>query len=156
MFDRAQLALAAVAGVALVGMLVLIFVAVFSRYMFGHPILGVNEVVQLTSVVVVMLALPYCTGQGAHVGVDVLDNAIGATGRFVGDVVSRLLSSFVLGVLSQRAFFKALDAFEYSDTTNMLGIVIWPFYAFIAAGMALCVVVLLVQLVLILTGKVRT
>ncbi|NVO23943.1 TRAP transporter small permease [Donghicola sp. C2-DW-16] len=153
--NRATLVLAAISGVLLLGMLVLVFVAVFARYIFGTPILGVNEVVQLTSVGVVMLALPFATAIRSHVSVDVLDNAIGPVGRFVGDVQSRILSSLVLSVLVHRSWLKALDAYEFTDTTNMLGLPIWPFYGAIAAGMALCVVVLLLQLVAILTGKLR-
>lgn len=153
LFDRAPYVLALAAGVCLLVMLVIVFVAVIFRYVFGTPILGVNEIVQLASVGVVMLALPYCTSQGAHVGVDVLDNAIGATGRFIGDIQSRILSGFVLAVLVQRAFYKALDAYEYNDATNMLGIPVWPFYAFIAAGMALCVVILAVELFRLVTRK---
>jgi TRAP-type transport system small permease protein len=152
---RATLVLAAVSAVSLVLMLALVFISVIFRYLLATPILGVNEIVQLASVAVVMLALPYCTAQNAHVGVDVLDHAIGATGRFIGDIQSRILSGFVLSILVQRAGYKALDAREFGDATNMLNIPIWPFYAFIAAGMALCVLILLAQLVVLILQKVR-
>ena len=131
-------------------MVVMIAVGVVLRFAFALPILGINEIVQLNSVVVVMLALPWATAQGAHVRVDVLDHAIGRTGRFLGDVASRVLSSFVLAVLVWRAGLKAVDAARYGDATNMLSLPIWPFYAILSAGIALCVVVLLVQLAQIL------
>ncbi len=153
---RAPFVLAAIAGVLLVGMLVLIFVAVLARYLWGNPLLGVNEIVQLTSVGVVMLGLPYCTSSGTHVSVDVLDKAIGPMGRLLGDIQTRLISGFVLAMIVNRAWYKSLDALEFGDATNMLGIPIWPFYAMIAAGMALCVIILAVELVLILTGKTRS
>ena len=149
--DRANLILAAAAGISLLFMVVLIAVGVVLRFAFAMPILGINEIVQLNSVAVVMLALPWATSEGAHVRVDVLDRAIGRFGRFVGDVTSRVLSSFVLAVLVWRAALKALDALKYGDATNMLSLPIWPFYAILAAGIALCVVVLLGQLVAILT-----
>lgn len=152
---RSTLVLAALSGISLVFMLVLVFVAVILRYVFGLPLLGVNEIVQLVSVAVVMLALPYCTSVGAHVGVDVLDNAIGPWGRFVGDLMSRALSAWVLAVLVRRAVLKALDAQEFGDATNMLQLPIWPFYAMLAAGMALCVAILVVQALLILVQGVR-
>ncbi|OCX66217.1 hypothetical protein BFP70_05810 [Thioclava sp. SK-1] len=155
-FNRANLALAAISGGFLVLVLILVFVGVLARYVLGTPILGVNEVIQLTSVGVVMLALPYCTAGSGHVAVDVLDHAIGVWGRFVGDVLSRVLSCYVLYVLVDRAIYKSLDALEFGDTTNMLGLPLWPFYAFIAVGMALCVVILLVQLGVLIAQKVRT
>jgi TRAP-type C4-dicarboxylate transport system permease small subunit len=148
--DRANLVLAAAAGASLLFMVVLIAVGVVLRFAFAMPILGINEIVQLTSVAVVMLALPWATSEGAHVRVDVLDRSIGRLGRFAGDVLSRVLSAFVLAVLVWRACLKALDALKYGDATNMLSLPIWPFYAILSVGMALCVLVLLGQLVLIL------
>ncbi|WP_108661318.1 TRAP transporter small permease [Acuticoccus kandeliae] len=152
-FDRATLILAWIAGLSLLFMLVTIAGSVVLRYVFATPLLGVNEIVQLTSVALVMLALPYCTARDGHVRVDVLDQAIGPWGRLAGDVLSRLLSGFVLAWLAYRAYWKALDAWEFGDATNMLALPIWPFYAMLSAGTALCVLVFAEQLVLILLGK---
>lgn len=154
-FNRANLLLATLSGMFLMLVLGLVFVGVFARYVFSAPILGINEVVQLASVGVVMLALPYCTSYEGHVRVDVLDGVIGRWGRHLGNLMSRGLSAWVLSILVRRAWLKMLDAHEFGDTTNMLGIPLWPFYAFIAAGMTLCVVVLLVQLLVIAIGKGR-
>lgn len=151
-FDRANLVLAGVAGASLIFMVVVIAAGVMLRYAFAWPILGSNEIVQLTSVAVVMLALPLCTAANAHVRVDVLDSAIGPWGRLFGDLLSRSLSSLALAILTWRAFFKALDAQRYGDATNMLGLPIWPFYGLLAAGMALCVIIFLGQIAAMLVG----
>lgn len=135
--------------------LAVIFVGVIARYAFNAPIVGINEFVQLASVGVVMLALPYCTAQGGHVTVDVLDAAIGPTGRLIGDVQMRLAASSVLAVLAWRAALKVGDAYTYKDATNMLGLPLWPFYALLALGMILSVLVLLGELVRLLSGEVR-
>jgi TRAP-type C4-dicarboxylate transport system permease small subunit len=148
--DRANLLLATAAGASLLFMVALISLGVVMRFALATPILGLNEIVQLNSVAVVMLALPWATAAGAHVRVDVLDHAIGRRGRFLGDVCSRALSALVLAVLVWRAAVKAQDALTYGDATNMLALPIWPFYAILAAGMALCVVVLLGQMIAIL------
>ncbi|MCX8998115.1 TRAP transporter small permease [Rhizobiaceae bacterium BDR2-2] len=151
--ERTTLFLAVLAGLSLLFMMMVIAVGVVLRFVFAYPILGSNEIIQLASVAVVMLALPYCTETRGHVRVDVLDEAIGRAGRFSGDILSRLLSGFVLSALVWRAWLKALDAFEYNDATNMLNLPIWPFYAMIAAGMALCVLVFAAQIVLLLAGR---
>ncbi len=152
-FDRATLILAFAAGLGLLFMVGLIANAVIMCYVIGAPLLGINEIIQFNAVAVAMLALPYCTDQGAHVRVDVLDGAIGAAGRCFGDRLSRLLSGFVLGVLVWRAALKALDAWEYADATNILGLPIRPFYALISAGIALCVLVLAEQTLLLLITR---
>lgn len=153
-FDRATVVLAAIAGIGLLFMVATITVGVIMRYVFGNPMLGSNEIIQLTAVGVVMLALPYCTDQNGHVRVDVFDNAIGARGRWLGDIQSRVLSVLVLSALVWRSAFKAVDTWRYADATNMLSLPLWPFYAMIAVGMALCVLVLIEQIiVLFITGR---
>ena len=53
-------------------------------------------------------------------------------------------------MLTQRAVVKAFDAWEWGDATNMLRLPIWPFYAILALGAGLCVVIFALQLMLIL------
>lgn len=152
-FDRATLILAGLAGVSLLLVVVVIAVGVVLRFTFATPILGSNEIVQLLSVAVVMLALPFATAQGAHVRVDVLDERIGHAGRLFGDVLSRILSAFVLSVLVWRAALRTAEAWTYADVTNMLSIPLWPFCALLTAGIAPSALVLLVQLILILVRR---
>jgi TRAP-type transport system small permease protein len=147
--DHATRLLTWVGALCLLAIVVIVAVGVVMRYVFSAPIMGVNEIVQLAAVALVMSALPYCTAQNGHVTVDVFDEKIGRTGRLVGDVTARLLSIFTLGVLCQRATGKALDALEWGDATNMLGMPIWPFYGMLAAGSALCILVFASQLVLL-------
>ncbi|MBE3638539.1 TRAP transporter small permease [Mangrovicoccus algicola] len=142
---RATAVLAVIGGTALISLVVLIFAGVVMRYAFGRPILGSNEIIQLAAVALVMSALPYCTSLNGHVGVDVFDRFLGRTGRRAGDLLARLLSGGVLSVLCHRAVLKALDAAEFGDATNMLGLPLWPFYAILAAGTGLVVAIFLVQ-----------
>lgn len=148
--DQATAWLAVLAAVALIFLVVVISAGVVLRYVFGAPILGLNEITQMTAVVLVMAALPFCTERNGHVGVDVFDNAIGRWGRLAGDLGSRLLSGLVLSILVWRTVLKALDAWEFGDTTNMLALPIWPFYGVLAIGIALTVLVLAAQFIAIL------
>lgn len=143
--------LTAVAAICLIAIVAIVSVGVVMRYVFGAPLLGVNEFVQLTAVALVMAALPFCTARNDHVAVDVFDDMLGRRGRLAGDVISRLLSGIMLGLLAQRAVIKALDAWEWGDATNMLRIPIWPFYVVLAVGAGLCVLVMAAQLVLTIT-----
>ncbi|WP_375691687.1 TRAP transporter small permease [Pseudooceanicola sp. LIPI14-2-Ac024] len=147
---RATQALAVIGALCLILIVAVVTAGVVMRYVFGTPLLGINEIVQLTAVALVMASLPYCTARGDHVAVDVFDTMLGRWGRLIGDIVSRVLSSFVLVVLCYRAVLKALDAWEWGDATNMLQMPIWPFYAIIAAGAGLCALVFAVQLLVIL------
>ena len=149
--DRVTHYLTVIGGFCLLAILAVVSLGVVMRYAFGAPLLGVNEIVQLTAVALVMSALPYCTSREQHVVVDVFENWIGRLGRFVGDILSRAMSGFVLAILCHRAVLKALDAWEWGDATNMLRVPIWPFYAILAVGSGLCVLVFAMQLVLIIS-----
>ncbi|PTQ68329.1 TRAP transporter small permease [Celeribacter persicus] len=152
-FGRATYVLAALGGVCLIALVAILAFGVVMRYVLGQPILGINEIVQLTATALVMASLPYTTANRVHVSVDVFDTILGRFGRMAGDILSRVISGYVLFLLAQRAFYKALDALEWGDATNMLNLPIWPFYGILAAGTALCVVVFAIDIVLILTGK---
>lgn len=152
-FKQATYMLAWVGGACLLFMMGLIAFAVVMRYAVGQPLLGVNEIVQLTAVAVVMAGLPYCTFHSGHVRVDVFDKQIGRWGRLFGDLVSRLLSITALTILCRRAVLKALDAWEFGDVTNMLGLPLWPFYAILSVGVGLCAIIYAEQIIVALVTR---
>lgn len=153
-FGQATRILAALAGLLLVFVVGLISFGVVMRYVVGAPILGINEIVQLSAVALVMLALPFTTHARGHVRADIFDRPLGARGRFLGDLLTRALSVVVLWVLLGRAWDKAADALEFGDETNMLGLPIWPIYGFIAVAVALTIIVIAFQiLILLFSGK---
>jgi TRAP-type C4-dicarboxylate transport system permease small subunit len=152
--DRASKPLTIVAGISLLLLVVTIVASVIARYLFNSPIKGADELVQMSGVVLIMTALPYATSVGAHVRVDIFDALLGQWGRVFGDILSRLVSGFVLVIIAQRAWLRMFDAFEYADTTNMLQLPLWPFYGVLMAGTVFCIVIYVAELIqLIFTGK---
>ena len=149
---RAPTLLAVGAGVCLIAMVAVVSLGVILRYVFGAPLLGVNEIVQMIAVALAMLALPYCTSSRAHVRVDLFDRPLGRGGRLFGDLLSRGLSLLTLYFLCGQAWSKAADAIEFSDVTNMLKLPLWPFYGAIFAGMALCALVYAAEILALLFG----
>jgi len=131
----------------LAGVMIFICAGVVLRYVFNAPIVGANEVIEMGSVALVMLALPYCTTQESHVRIDLLDNVLGSLGRSLTDALYCVLAIAILWALTRSYLGRALDAWEFEDTTNMLGMAIWPFYALVAFGMATYGLILTAQLV---------
>ncbi len=149
--ERLFKGVALLGGLVLLGLVFLVSAAVFARYVLNQPILGDQELVEIGMALVVMTAMPLTTFQGGHIRVDILDNWIGALGRFVGDVFARVASCIVLFLLVQKSWGKMLDAHEYGDVTNMIEIPVWIAYGAITFGMGLYAAVLVVQL----TGQFR-
>ena len=140
-------ALTVLSSIALAILLVATVAGVIMRYVFAAPILGGNEIIQLISIAVVMLAMPAAMHHGDHIRVDVLDRHIGAAGRFAGDILSRGIAIYLLSVLACRAWAKLKDAAEFGDATNMLRIPLWPFYGLLMLGTVLFAIILVLQII---------
>lgn len=148
-FGRADTWLATVSALILAFMMMFVVVGAILRYAFNAPIVGGNEVLELASVAIVMLAVPYCTLQDAHVRIDLLDRPLGRTGRALTEVLYRAIAIVVLWFLVTSYLARTRDAQEFEDVTNMLGVPLWPFYALIVFGMGLYGLIMALQLVML-------
>lgn len=128
------------------------FVGVIMRYFFQTPILGSDEIIQLVSIALVMLAMPGTAQRDGHVRVDVFDEHIGVWGRFIGDLFSRAVGVYLMYLLTWRSWLGLREALEYNDLSNMLRVPFWPFYGLMALGSALFAVVLVLQIVDLIRG----
>lgn len=140
--------LAVLASAVLGAMMVFIFISAVMRYAFNTPLVGTNEVLSLGAVAMVMLALPYTTTQDSHIRIDLFDKFLGRRGRALTDALYQGIALVVLWFLTRAYVGKVLEAIEFEDTTNMLEVVIWPFYALVTFGMGAYGVILAGQLVL--------
>ena len=127
-------------------LMVFIVIGATLRYLFNAPIPGGNEIVELTSVAIVMLAIPLCTLRDAHVRIDLLDNLLRQRGRVLTDMLYYAIGFVVLGFLVKAYIKRTVEALEFEDRTNMIGVVIWPFYALVVLGMALFGLILIMKL----------
>lgn len=145
--ERFLQGVALIGGLVLFGIMLLVFAAVFFRYVLNQPILGDQELVEIGMSLVVMMAMPFTALRGAHIRVDILDGKLGDLGRFVADIFARCVSIFVLFLLIRKTWDKALDAHEYGDVTNMIELPVWIAYGAITIGMGLFGLVVLWQLI---------
>ena len=141
-------------GLVLFVIMLLVSTTGFYRYVLNQPILGDQELVEIGMSLVVMMAMPFAALKGAHIRVDILDEAIGKAGCFLGDVFTRTVSCFVLFLLIRKTWDKTWDAHKYGDVTNMIEIPVWIAYGAITAGMGLFALVLAVQLIDQLRGGI--
>jgi TRAP-type C4-dicarboxylate transport system permease small subunit len=138
---RAALTAIAEAAALLGGLLLLAAVAVtcasVGRGMFGRPILGDSEVVEMCLGIAVALFLPWCEMQGAQVIVDFFTAKL--PGRAIRglDAAMRAVAAAVIAVLAWRLAEGGYAMWDRERETMFLQIPFWWGYAGAAMGMVL-------------------
>ena len=133
-------------GWALLGGLLLLAIALMVSYssaagwLFGKPLPGDVELVEMFTAISVFMMLPYCQLSGANVTADIFTAR--ASKRTVAAL--ELLASLVaLGfslLLFWRMYEGLLDYRKYVETTTILKIPIWVAYPWALASLALLAV----------------
>ena len=137
--------LAYVAGAALLWLMLLTVVAVVMRYVFNAPILGAQDISEISLAVVVFLGIPYCGWTGGHVAVDLISTVVGESRLRYTDTLMRLVGAVLFGFVAWQAMRQGLDALEYGDATNLVDIPHYPFMFLMSFGWLLFAGVLLIQ-----------
>ena len=129
-------ALGLAASVLLMGMVLMTFVDVISRYAFNWPLRGAFELTELSLLVLIFAGLPLVSRADEHVTMDFIDRILSpglqiAVRRFV-----HVFCGLLLLALSWQVWLKAGKIAAYGDTTNVLKITISPFVYFMAIMVA--------------------
>lgn len=144
--DRLVQICAMIAGYTLFGLMLYIVVGVVLRYVFGAPLFGAQDAMQMMLILITLLGLGYTARSEGHVAVDLFEGVLGHYGRLLGDVLARLLGVGLMVVLAWGAYHEMLDSLEWGDVTNMLRLPTWPFHAVIIFSAGLYALVLFIQL----------
>jgi TRAP-type transport system small permease protein len=134
---RLQSALAAVAAVALFGMMLLTFADVFSRKFLGNSITGAVELTELAMLVMIFCALPLASLAGEHIVFDLFDRLLPPTLQRWQQALSNLLTALVFGVTAWVVWLRALRTVNMGDMTATLEIRIAPYQQAVALLLAL-------------------
>ncbi len=145
-------ALALVAGVALLGLMVLIAFDIVMRRL-KVQFLGGFEMTELAMSVIVAFGLPYCALMGSHVAVDIFAKFLDRPALRWVDMLMHLLGAALLAVVAWRTTLYALGSYRGNDATNMMAIPKYPFQLITAVGAALFALVLLIEAVRAARGR---
>lgn len=130
---EAQLRLAMVA----LGVMMLIIVAdVTMRYVFGSPIHGAYDVVEVSLLVFVFHGVSACFFARQNIVIDLIDNIV-PTSVTRGLVrLSDLVTVGLLALMIWAMISPASQAFEYGDKKLELGLKLWILWTIGIAGLA--------------------
>ena len=116
-----------------VGMLCVLAINVFLRYVFNNSIIWTDEVTTMTQGVLAFLGIGYCTRLGKHTEVSIFYNILNRPLQWICRITSNLVMLFCLWLLK-------LEALQYVSTQHIsLGTVEWLkvsyLYIFIPIGL---------------------
>jgi TRAP-type C4-dicarboxylate transport system permease small subunit len=129
----AQLRLAMLA----LGVMMLIIVAdVTMRYVFGSPIHGAYDVVEVSLLVFVFHGLSACFFARQNIVIDLIDTIVPARVTHALVRMSDLITVALLAVMIWAMVSPASQAFEYGDKKLELGLKLWVLWTIAIAGLA--------------------
>lgn len=142
---------AGVGAAVLVAMAGMTVVSVVGRSVFGHPILGDVELVQLGCSVVVTSFLPYTQFQRANIIVDFFtQNATSARKRWM-DALGNLLYTLMLMLIAWRVAAGGLSMKASGEGSMLMELPLWWAYALMLPGLCLAALIGAIQTVDLLT-----
>lgn len=137
----------------------LIFMTVFSvwnvlimRKVLNSPIVGAEDLLILSLVVIVALSIPLGARTGAHIEIEVLESSMSERFAKWSLIVIKVAGAALLAVMGWRLWHAGGSAAKFGETTQQLLISFGPFYYLLAISMLIYTVVLCLDVWQILRG----
>ena len=116
------------------------------RKALNAPIVGAEDLLILSLVVIVALSIPLGARTGAHIEIEVLESRMSAQFAKWSMVLVKLLGVMLLAVMAWRLWHAGQSAVKFGETTQQLLISYEPFYYLLAASVAIYAVVLVLDI----------
>lgn len=119
------------AGVGQVGLfliIIVIFFDVVGAKLFRMPIYGAGDIVGITQLLAVSIALPQGLIKGVHPRVTFFVNFLGARAQRVLEFLMNVIGTLLFALLTVMTFKLAL---QYQGTNEFIGNISFPIYPFI-------------------------
>ena len=129
---------------------------VVGTQMFGVPVPGATEITESTMVLIVFGALTYTQIRRSHIRVELLYMRAGARGQAAMDVFASLMAVLFFSLLLWQATNEALFSIKIDEATfGLVRMPLWPARIVLAAGTALLILQLLLDLVVDLDRLIK-
>lgn len=141
--EQACRGFAVTGGAVLVAMALMSVASVIGRSLFGKPVPGDFELIQIGTAICVAAFLPWCQLQRGNIIVDFFTTRASVRARAWLDVCGALLLAAVMLLVAWRTGAGALAVKASGETSMIMGFPSWIGYAFMAPGFALTALVAL-------------
>ena len=137
----------------LLGGATLVFMTAFSvwnvlimRKALNSPIIGAEDLLILSLVVIVALSIPLGARTGAHIEIEVLESRMSPIFAKWSQIFVKLLGMGLLTVMAWRLWHSGQSAVRFGETTQQLLISFEAFYYLLAVSVALYACVLFLNI----------
>ena len=113
------------------------------RKLLSNPIRGAEDLMILSLVILVAIAIPFGGRVGAHIEIEVLEARMSAGFARWSMLVVRLIAGGLMLLMAWELMLAGQKAVKFGETTQQLLISYEPFYYLLSVCVALYVVVLL-------------
>lgn len=145
---------AVLTGLSLVlGGITLAFMTAFSvwnvlimRKALNSPIIGAEDLLILTLVVIVAVSIPLGARTGAHIEIEVLESRMSLWFAKWSMIFVKLLGTVLLVIMAWRLWHTGQTAERFGETTQQLLISFEPFYYLLAVSAGIYAVVLILDI----------
>jgi TRAP-type C4-dicarboxylate transport system permease small subunit len=120
---------------------------VIGTQFFGKPVHGALELTESTMVLIVFGALTYSQIRRNHIRVELFYTRAGPKGQAAMDIFADLMGMLFFGFLLWQAYNEAVFSVQIDESTfGLIRIPLWPARIILAAGTALLILQLMVDL----------
>ncbi len=158
LMDRAILITALIGGTLTLAFMMLLSTTnvLVMRKMLNAPIKGTEDLLILSLVILVAIAIPLGGRTGAHIEIEVMESRMSAGFARWSMVLLRLIGSVLMFIMSYQLIHAGQKATKFGETTQQLLISYEPFYYLLAICIGLYAVVLISDVFQLLTrGAIR-
>ena len=114
----------------------LVFVDVILRA-FGHPIKGVNELVEVLMITAVFFGVAYAYNEKAHIGMDLITSKLTPKARLIMDFITNLLGFALFVIIVWRVLIQTMLYYDKNVMHGYTPIPVTPFSSIIVVGCTL-------------------
>jgi len=145
--DKAEYATAYIAGITLLIMMLLIFLDVSSRTIFGVSIRGTLDITgEYLMVIIIYLSISYTQKHKEHISVELFINRFGKKTNNIFGIISNFLAVSCLSILGYSNFLRGIDRLTNDiKSAGILDYPIGPAFLIISIGIFFLIIRLILD-----------
>lgn len=137
---------AAIAGIGLLALMVVMAADVIGRYFFKHPIPGAYELVEYLMAVFIPCCVAYSAERKCHVGVDILVERLAPRTRLLVEIITQAITIVLISLVVRQGWIGFTEALSSTMKSAVLQIPNAPFLLSIPVGFGAFAIFLFIHL----------